>query len=42
MEGKHKTLNAGDLLLTIEEVEFQRFITALKEALTVFSTFPNA
>ncbi|XP_006890786.1 PREDICTED: DNA polymerase epsilon subunit 3 [Elephantulus edwardii] len=33
MKGKRKTLNATDVLSAMEEMEFQRFITPLKEAL---------
>lgn len=33
MKGKRKTLNASDVLSAMEEMEFQRFITPLKEAL---------
>lgn len=33
MKGKRKTLNAGDVLSAMEEMEFQRFIAPLKESL---------
>lgn len=33
MKGKRKTLNASDVLSAMEEMEFQRFVTPLKEAL---------
>ncbi|XP_064420724.1 DNA polymerase epsilon subunit 3 [Latimeria chalumnae] len=36
MKGKRKTLNAGDVLAAMEEMEFQRFVTPLKEALDVY------
>ncbi|XP_059755981.1 DNA polymerase epsilon subunit 3-like [Balaenoptera ricei] len=32
MKGKRKTLNASDVLSALEEMEFQRFVTPLKEA----------
>ncbi|KAJ8794949.1 hypothetical protein J1605_018536 [Eschrichtius robustus] len=32
MKGKRKTLNASDVLSAMEEMEFQRFVTPLKEA----------
>lgn len=44
MKGKRKTLNASDVLSAMEEMEFQRFITPLKEALEgihVFFCFLN-
>ncbi|KAM9725197.1 DNA polymerase epsilon subunit 3-like [Dama dama] len=36
MKGKCKTLNASDVLSTMEEMEFQRFVTPLKEALEAY------
>ncbi|XP_027725062.1 DNA polymerase epsilon subunit 3 [Vombatus ursinus] len=36
MKGKRKTLNAGDVLSAMEEMEFQRFISPLKEALDAY------
>lgn len=36
MKGKRKTLNAGDVLSAMEEMEFQRFIAPLKESLEVY------
>lgn len=33
MKGKRKTLNASDVLSAMEEMEFQRFVAPLKEAL---------
>ncbi|XP_043386750.1 DNA polymerase epsilon subunit 3 isoform X5 [Chelonia mydas] len=33
VKGKRKTLNAGDVLSAMEEMEFQRFIAPLKESL---------
>ena len=36
MRGKLKTLNANDLLSAMEEMEFQRFFTRLKEALEAY------
>lgn len=36
MKGKRKTLNASDVLSAMEEMEFQRFITPLKEALEAY------
>uniref|UniRef100_A0A6J0UVP9 DNA polymerase epsilon subunit 3 n=2 Tax=Pogona vitticeps TaxID=103695 RepID=A0A6J0UVP9_9SAUR len=36
MKGKRKTLNAGDVLSAMEEMEFQRFITPLKESLEAY------
>ncbi|EHB09902.1 DNA polymerase epsilon subunit 3 [Heterocephalus glaber] len=36
MKGKPKTLNASDVLSAMEEMEFQRFITPLKEALEAY------
>lgn len=33
MKGKRKTLNAGDVLSAMEEMEFQRFVAPLKESL---------
>ena len=36
MKGKRKTLNASDVLSAMEETEFQRFVTPLKEALEAY------
>lgn len=36
MKGKRKTLNASDVLSAMEEMEFQRFIAPLKEALEAY------
>ncbi|XP_028919138.1 DNA polymerase epsilon subunit 3 [Ornithorhynchus anatinus] len=36
MKGKRKTLNAGDVLSAMEEMEFQRFMSPLKEALEAY------
>uniref|UniRef100_A0A8C4LRB3 DNA polymerase epsilon subunit 3 n=1 Tax=Equus asinus asinus TaxID=83772 RepID=A0A8C4LRB3_EQUAS len=36
MKGKRKPLNASDVLSAMEEMEFQRFITLLKEALEAY------
>ena len=36
MKGKRKTLNASDVLSAMEEMEFQRFFTRLKEALEAY------
>ncbi|EHB12273.1 DNA polymerase epsilon subunit 3 [Heterocephalus glaber] len=36
MKGKHKTLNISDVLSAMEKMEFQRFITPLKEALEAY------
>uniref|UniRef100_A0A673UV12 DNA polymerase epsilon subunit 3 n=1 Tax=Suricata suricatta TaxID=37032 RepID=A0A673UV12_SURSU len=36
MKGKRKTLNASDVLSAMEEMEFQRFVTPLKEALEAY------
>ncbi|XP_075761458.1 DNA polymerase epsilon subunit 3 isoform X2 [Pelodiscus sinensis] len=36
VKGKRKTLNAGDVLSAMEEMEFQRFIAPLKESLEVY------
>ncbi|OCT66900.1 DNA polymerase epsilon subunit 3 [Xenopus laevis] len=36
MKGKRKTLNASDVLAAMEEMEFQRFLTPLKESLEVY------
>ncbi|NXF81511.1 DPOE3 polymerase, partial [Sclerurus mexicanus] len=36
MKGKRKTLNAGDVLSAMEEMEFQRFMVPLKESLEVY------
>ncbi|XP_043913825.1 DNA polymerase epsilon subunit 3 [Protopterus annectens] len=36
MKGKRKTLNAGDVLAAMEEMEFQRFVNPLKEALEAY------
>uniref|UniRef100_A0A8C8SXY1 DNA polymerase epsilon subunit 3 n=1 Tax=Pelusios castaneus TaxID=367368 RepID=A0A8C8SXY1_9SAUR len=36
VKGKRKTLNAGDVLSAMEEMEFQRFISPLKETLEVY------
>lgn len=33
MKAKRKTLNAGDVLAAMEEMEFERFLEPLKEAL---------
>ncbi|XP_013886221.1 DNA polymerase epsilon subunit 3 [Austrofundulus limnaeus] len=36
MKAKRKTLNAGDVLAAMEEMEFQRFMEPLREALEVY------
>nr|KAF6315170.1 DNA polymerase epsilon 3, accessory subunit [Myotis myotis] len=36
MKGKRKTLNASDVLSAMEEMEFQRFVAPLKEALEAY------
>ncbi|NP_001279492.1 DNA polymerase epsilon subunit 3 isoform X1 [Callorhinchus milii] len=36
MKSKRKTLNATDVLAAMEEMEFERFITPLKDALEAF------
>ncbi|OWK11169.1 hypothetical protein Celaphus_00006804 [Cervus elaphus hippelaphus] len=36
MKGECKTLNASDVLSTMEEMEFQRFVTPLKAALEAY------
>lgn len=36
MKAKRKTLNAGDVLAAMEEMEFERFLVPLKEALEVY------
>ncbi|XP_028289897.1 DNA polymerase epsilon subunit 3 [Gouania willdenowi] len=36
MKAKRKTLNAGDVLAAMEEMEFERFMEPLREALEVF------
>ncbi|XP_037548461.1 DNA polymerase epsilon subunit 3 [Nematolebias whitei] len=36
MKAKRKTLNAGDVLAAMEEMEFQRFLEPLREALEVY------
>nr|XP_060613219.1 DNA polymerase epsilon subunit 3 [Anolis sagrei ordinatus] len=36
MKGKRKTLNAGDVLSAMEEMEFQRFLAPLKESLEAY------
>ncbi|MBW02195.1 DNA polymerase epsilon subunit 3, partial [Eschrichtius robustus] len=36
MKGKCKTLNASDVLSAMEEMELQRFVTPLKEALEAY------
>ncbi|KAJ6652053.1 hypothetical protein lerEdw1_015256 [Lerista edwardsae] len=36
MKGKRKTLNAGDVLSAMEEMEFQRFLGPLKESLEAY------
>ncbi|XP_063000541.1 DNA polymerase epsilon subunit 3 [Elgaria multicarinata webbii] len=36
MKGKRKTLNAGDVLSAMEEMEFQRFVGPLKESLEAY------
>lgn len=36
MKAKRKTLNAGDVLAAMEEMEFERFMEPLKEALEVY------
>ncbi|KAJ0056103.1 hypothetical protein NL108_001162, partial [Boleophthalmus pectinirostris] len=33
MKAKRKTLNAGDVMAAMEEMEFERFLEPLKEAL---------
>ncbi|KAM8934466.1 DNA polymerase epsilon subunit 3-like [Pelodytes ibericus] len=36
MKGKRKTLNATDVLAAMEEMEFERFLTPLKDCLEVY------
>ncbi|XP_039630889.1 DNA polymerase epsilon subunit 3 [Polypterus senegalus] len=36
MKGKRKTLSAGDVLTAMEEMEFQRFLPPLREALEAY------
>ncbi|KAJ1145366.1 hypothetical protein NDU88_011655 [Pleurodeles waltl] len=36
LKGKRKTLNAADVLSAMEEMEFQRFVTPLKESLEAY------
>ncbi|XP_075902476.1 DNA polymerase epsilon subunit 3 [Nelusetta ayraudi] len=36
MKAKRKTLNAGDVLAAMEEMEFEQFLEPLKEALDVY------
>uniref|UniRef100_A0A1A8GN87 DNA polymerase epsilon subunit 3 n=1 Tax=Nothobranchius korthausae TaxID=1143690 RepID=A0A1A8GN87_9TELE len=36
MKAKRKTLNAGDVLAAMEEMEFERFMEPLREALEVY------
>lgn len=36
MKSKRKTLNAGDVLAAMEEMEFERFLEPLREALEVY------
>ncbi|XP_060924051.1 DNA polymerase epsilon subunit 3 [Limanda limanda] len=36
MKAKRKTLNAGDVLAAMEEMEFERFLEPLKESLEVY------
>ncbi|XP_063792283.1 DNA polymerase epsilon subunit 3-like [Pseudophryne corroboree] len=36
MKGKRKTLNVTDVLAAVEEMEFQRFLTPLKESLEAY------
>ncbi|XP_075041564.1 DNA polymerase epsilon subunit 3 [Mixophyes fleayi] len=36
MKGKRKTLNVNDVLAAVEEMEFQRFLTPLKESLEAY------
>ncbi|KAM3625210.1 uncharacterized protein V6R79_008802 [Siganus canaliculatus] len=36
LKAKRKTLNAGDVLAAMEEMEFERFLEPLKEALEVY------
>ncbi|XP_076012374.1 DNA polymerase epsilon subunit 3 [Genypterus blacodes] len=36
MKAKRKTLNAGDVLAAMEEMEFERFLEPLREALEVY------
>lgn len=36
MKAKRKTLNAGDVLAAMEEMEFEQFLEPLKEALEVY------
>ncbi|XP_033851001.3 DNA polymerase epsilon subunit 3 [Acipenser ruthenus] len=36
MKGKRKTLNAGDVLSAMEEMEFQRFVPLLKDSLEAY------
>ncbi|XP_042334009.1 DNA polymerase epsilon subunit 3 [Sceloporus undulatus] len=36
MKGKRKTLHAGDVLSAMEEMDFQRFLVPLKEALEAY------
>lgn len=33
MKAKRKTLNAGDVMAAMEEMEFERFLQPLREAL---------
>ncbi|XP_069465999.1 DNA polymerase epsilon subunit 3 [Ambystoma mexicanum] len=36
LKGKRKTLNAGDVLAAMEEMEFQRFLNPLKDSLEAY------
>uniref|UniRef100_A0A3Q1F0U4 Polymerase (DNA directed), epsilon 3 (p17 subunit) n=1 Tax=Acanthochromis polyacanthus TaxID=80966 RepID=A0A3Q1F0U4_9TELE len=36
MKAKRKTLNAGDVMAAMEEMEFERFLEPLREALEVY------
>lgn len=36
MKAKRKTLNAGDVMAAMEEMEFERFLQPLREALEVY------
>ncbi|XP_034721651.1 DNA polymerase epsilon subunit 3, partial [Etheostoma cragini] len=36
LKAKRKTLNAGDVLAAMEEMEFERFLEPLREALEVY------
>ncbi|KAG9342215.1 hypothetical protein AGOR_G00249800 [Albula goreensis] len=38
MKAKRKTLNAGDVMAAMEEMEFERFLQPLREALQAYKT----